>query len=44
MVISETWLDDNMSLTVEGYNCITKNRKNKKGGGIAIICRKKYQL
>ena len=45
-VITETWLTDNNEIRIDaseltkyGYKILTKNRIERKGGGVAIIYR-----
>ena len=47
--ISETWLVDGSNVVSAyfksmGYNFYAKNRELRRGGGVAILCKNKYNL
>ena len=52
-VLTETWLRDTeadqawlqcSSLNNNGFKCFTSNRQNRRGGGLALICRDMYKV
>ena len=37
--VSETWFNDQSVVTIDGYDCFRRDRKDKKGGGVCIYTR-----
>lgn len=43
--ISETWLHDSFGTSLAvGYTFLTKNRNDRNGGGVGIICRNDWKV